>query len=82
MSVGLPVVSSSVGGMRSIIKDGENGLLCEPDSAIELAEKIKQAASITWDYELISKTVQDNYGWSKWAEQIIDLYESNIKEKQ
>ncbi len=37
---GIPVVASRVGGIPDIVIDGYNGLLAEPDSPIDLAEKL------------------------------------------
>ena len=40
MASGLPVVASKSGGITQIIKDGENGLLCEEKCVWQLAENI------------------------------------------
>ena len=40
MGAGLPVISTSVGSIPEIIKDGENGFLIEPGDYKALAEKI------------------------------------------
>ena len=40
MSRGCPVVAAQAGGLAEIIRDGENGLLCTPGSADDLAEKV------------------------------------------
>lgn len=31
-SAGLPVLASAVGGLKQLVRDGENGLLFEPDN--------------------------------------------------
>jgi len=36
-----PVVASNVGGFKDTIKNMKNGLLCEPENAVSLAEKIE-----------------------------------------
>jgi len=36
-----PVVASKVGGFKDTIKNMKNGLLCEPENAVSLAEKIE-----------------------------------------
>lgn len=42
MSVGcVPVASNLPGGLREVIKDGENGFLCDANDADSFAEKIK-----------------------------------------
>jgi len=40
MACGLPVVATNVGGIPEIVKHGENGLLVEPNNAIDLANAI------------------------------------------
>ena len=41
MSQGLPVIASRIGGLAELVRDGETGLLFEPDNEAELAEKIQ-----------------------------------------
>jgi glycosyltransferase involved in cell wall biosynthesis len=40
MAAGLPVVSTAVSGIPEIVRDGENGLLVEPESPAQLAEAL------------------------------------------
>jgi glycosyltransferase involved in cell wall biosynthesis len=40
MSFGNPIIASNVGGIPEIVQNNENGLLVEPGSVTELAEKI------------------------------------------
>lgn len=42
MSFGLPVISSPVGGIPSLIEDGVNGLLVPPDDPVALADAISR----------------------------------------
>lgn len=44
MSAGLPIISSSVGSIPEIVRDGENGFLIEPGDIKNLAGKIKLLA--------------------------------------
>jgi glycosyltransferase involved in cell wall biosynthesis len=76
MAIGLPVVSSKVGGMQQVIEDGFNGFLCDTESPTDLAEKIKIAAATEWNRERISEWVSLNYGWDKWAANVINIYNS------
>ena len=39
--MGIPVVATSVGGMRYSVKDGETGILVPPQNPIVLAEKLE-----------------------------------------
>ncbi|MBR0183134.1 MAG: glycosyltransferase family 4 protein [Bacteroidaceae bacterium] len=45
MALGLPVVSTNVGGVPYLIDDGKDGLLCEKGNAEYMAEKIIQLVS-------------------------------------
>jgi glycosyltransferase involved in cell wall biosynthesis len=40
MATGLAVVATNTGGTVEILKDGENGLLCNPGDADDLAQKV------------------------------------------
>jgi glycosyltransferase involved in cell wall biosynthesis len=40
MAIGKPVVASRVGGLREIVRDGENGFLCNPGDAPAFQERI------------------------------------------
>lgn len=42
MAVGAPVVASSVGGIRAIIRDGEDGFLVPPDDPVALSTAMGQ----------------------------------------
>lgn len=45
MALGLPVVSTSVGGVPYLIDDGKEGLLCEKGNAGDMVKKIMQLIS-------------------------------------
>lgn len=40
MAAGLPLIGTRVGGIPELVKDGENGYLCEPADPSDLAQKI------------------------------------------
>ena len=42
LSLGVPVVATSVGGVPEVVRDGENGLLVPPGRPAELAEAIRR----------------------------------------
>jgi len=49
MAAGLPVVATATGGTPEVVRDRENGLLCQPDDPAELAEKIE---ALIWNRDL------------------------------
>jgi D-inositol-3-phosphate glycosyltransferase len=42
LACGTPVVAANVGGLREVVRDGENGLLIPPDDAVALAEALSR----------------------------------------
>ncbi len=54
---GTPVVATKVGGIPTIVKDGENGFLVEPNSVSDLAEKIQKTIHHNWNREKIRKSI-------------------------
>jgi glycosyltransferase involved in cell wall biosynthesis len=54
MAQGLAVVGSAVGGIKTLIKDGQNGLLVMPADPLSLSEAIKRL--------LADKQLRDNLG--------------------
>lgn len=56
MAQGLAVVGSAVGGIKTLIRDGQNGLLVMPADPVSLAEAIKRL--------LADKQLRDNLGAS------------------
>ena len=45
MALGLPCVSTRVGGIPEIVTDGETGFLIEPDNPLLLAEALAKIAA-------------------------------------
>ena len=86
MSYGKPCICSNLEPFKEIVQDGENGLLFQDGSAVDLAEKIFR---LTENQEKITSlrlgaidTIQDTYDWKKIGKQLCDLYESlEIKQK-
>ncbi len=77
MACGLPVITTPVGGIPDFLTDKQTGLFCRPDSAYDLADKIKllfnnyalkqkiQAAGL--------KLVRQNYNWDNLARRMGSL---------
>ena len=82
MACGLPVISSNVGEMINIIKDGDNGYLAEVDSIKSLKNQIIKSKSTNWNHEKISTFVSGNYGWNIWADTFNHLIQNILWEKR
>jgi glycosyltransferase involved in cell wall biosynthesis len=79
MAMARPVIASRVGQIASVIIDGENGLLVEPDDATAFARAIEQLAG---DEAMRSRlgaaarqTVIDGYTWRRNAARVFDVRE-------
>ena len=55
MALGIPTVSTKVGGISEIIQDNENGVLVEPENAEALAEGIKSLMTNATLYKRIRR---------------------------
>jgi glycosyltransferase involved in cell wall biosynthesis len=83
MACGIPVLSTKIGGVVDVIRDGKNGLLVEPDNVNQLADALKKLIS---DAEYAStlgknalKTVRENYDINLIANKYVELYERLMK---
>lgn len=81
-----PIIASNVGGLKTIIKDGVNGLLFEPRNPLDLKEKIIKLYRsqevvdhiVKNSYNVVSK----EYSWKTIANKIQDVYKSLICESK
>lgn len=80
MACGVPVVATSVGGIGKVIKNGYNGLLCEPGNASGVGQNIlKIYNDIENSAEIGRKgrqSVTEKYSIRKTASEYISLYRS------
>ncbi|MHC4474174.1 MAG: glycosyltransferase family 4 protein [Planctomycetota bacterium] len=83
MACGLPVVSTRIGGVVDLIRDGENGLLVEPGNVDQLADALKR---LICDTEYASalgnnalKTARENHDIDVVAGKYIELYAELMK---
>jgi len=58
MLLGVPVVAPRSGGNMEIFKDGETGLLCNPDDTEDMAEKVVSLLAYRAKAEAISRNAQ------------------------
>ncbi|MCL0090937.1 glycosyltransferase [Dehalococcoidia bacterium] len=83
MACGAPVVASSLGGIRDVIVEGENGLLVDPSNADELAGAMLRLLK---DRRLAAEMgrvgcdlVRDRYSWKSVAERFVAFYEEYLQ---
>ena len=74
MAAGLPIVATRVGGIPSLIKDGENGLLVTADNPEELAKAIEK---LLMDHDLAERLGRNARRKAEEykVERIVKLYE-------
>ena len=83
MSQGLPIVSSDVGGVHEIVKNGENGYVASNESN-EFADKIKNILEDKELYAHMSQASKETYDLSLTINKMVlsyyDLYKQIAKE--
>ncbi len=79
MACGTPVVASRLGGIRSVIESGVNGLLIDPSDAAELAAAMIHLLSEPTFAQRIGnagrETVRERYSWEAIAGRHLELYD-------
>lgn len=77
MAVGLPVVTTMVGGVPNIIRQGENGLLSEYGNIAEFSANLEMVLR-NKDLRMIMSEkghiMANNYHWSAISKHIIEVY--------
>ncbi len=78
MACGLPIVSSDIGGVNMVIKNGENGRIVTPGNIEELAEVIHE---IVQDKDLLDKMgkysrtlVENQFNWDMIAKKLVSNF--------
>lgn len=78
MGYGLPVVSTYVGGIPKIVRDGENGFCCEPGDIDGFAKELCHLLSDdTWRRKASKKSIdiiEDEYSLKKHIDRLEALY--------
>ncbi|GAA0753138.1 glycosyltransferase family 4 protein [Clostridium sartagoforme] len=81
------IIATNVGGLKQIIEDGKTGYLIEKEDEIAIADKLEEILNIEKvTLEEIGynsrKFVENEYGWEKIAEDILNIYKfSSINKK-
>ncbi|WP_024792015.1 glycosyltransferase family 4 protein [Lebetimonas sp. JS170] len=68
MACGVPVIASNNGGMKEIVKNGENGFLFDIDNKEELKEKILKAMNMTFNTR---EYVKNNFTWENTVDNLL-----------
>jgi len=74
-----PVIATKVGAFTEIIRDGDNGILCEPANAKSLADTILRFINRDKPFSMFS--TPDNLNWDIIADKYIDLIKNINKER-
>jgi len=84
-AAGLPVIASRIGALAEIVSDGETGLLFEAGNAQDMANKLAWALANPEKMAVMGQKARAKYEAEFTAErnyaQLIDIYESVIREK-
>lgn len=81
LASGLPAVATDVGGNREIVRAGENGLLCDPDSPPALAAAVGRLladAALATTFRAGAARLIARFDWDAVADRYIDLYREVI----
>jgi glycosyltransferase involved in cell wall biosynthesis len=75
---GLPIISTNVGGIPDIVKEGKNGYMVSPDaSGTAYANMIQKVYSNSDHYQQLVMNTRKEYemrlNWKKWAEQLYSV---------
>jgi glycosyltransferase involved in cell wall biosynthesis len=82
---GLPVIATSVGGIPSVVRDGYNGLLVEPNDAHALADAITRMIKERAEREEMGRNgrrVAEEYDWKIVAAKTEQVYMEAISSAQ
>ncbi|WGV15928.1 glycosyltransferase family 4 protein [Fuscovulum ytuae] len=79
-SYGIPVLTTNVGGIPSIVQEGRNGEMVSPDAnAADYADRLIALSSDQTEYEALSRSSFEHFRqhltWSAWSDAIIGMLE-------
>jgi glycosyltransferase involved in cell wall biosynthesis len=78
LSSGLPTVTTNVGGIPEMIKNGKNGFLVNPSNAQELANKVLyyiEHPAVASEMSLLArKTIVERFDWRFTVEKVLRVY--------
>lgn len=78
MACGLPVIASDLPGVRTVFKNGKEGLLCQPNNINDLAQKIDEVLLDEDKRKEMSLNArilaEESYSWEKIADSVLDEF--------
>ena len=84
LACGLPVIGTSIDGLRAVVREGENGLLVAPADVPALAEAIgRVAGDDSFRLSLAANahaSVLPRYGWGAISDEIARIIESHARQ--
>lgn len=72
LASGRPVVASKVGGVPHLVSDGEQGYLCSPGDAQDLARVLRITLETSWDPRQIAASIAGRT-WRASASRLLDI---------
>jgi len=85
MATGRPIVASNIAGYRSVLKDGEDGLLVQPKDERRLADaliRLLRDPALRGRMGRQGQAKAADYSWDKVAKQVLDYYRELLEEKR
>ena len=85
MAAGKPIVASDIAGYRTVLEDGQEGLLVEPKDESALAEAVVQLLrdpGLRRQMGERGRLKAARYDWNIIARQVFDLYKQHVEKKR
>ena len=77
-SAGVPVIAAQIGGLRHLIREGENGRFCDPERPASIADTVERCRRAPEETRLMAerarREVAETYAWTKIAARLADFY--------
>ena len=75
MSIGLPVITTNMPGCNEVVRDGENGYICEPGDTRQLKFGIRKCCNLTFlDYDRLSNNAREQIVFNYSEDRIVKNY--------
>lgn len=84
MAAGLPVVASDIAGYRSLLVDGQEGLLTPPGRPEALAAALRRLLDqpvLRWEMGRLGQLKARHYSWDHIVDKVLDVYQDTIERK-